>query len=606
MKRKIILLLLFVSVSVFESVFAQQEPPKKDSLKIYKDLETFSDRNKLTKIMHQMLFKPLKDAPVKHKYRRQTNYSAFEGKIIRNIDIVTLDPFGNSATDTNVRKQNFINRTGNYLHIKSRRITIRNLLIIRQNQPFDGLRVKESERLVRSQAYITAVSFFVKTVSRNSDSVDISIRVLDKWSLIPEGSTSLTKTTFGLSDKNFLGLGHEFKNEYTQNYTELKNSFGADYSIPNLKNTYISTTIHYAVDGDKYFKKSLSFDRPFFSPFAKWAAGVNFTQQFLNDSTRTNNSLIEQIRFKFNAQDYWAGNAIQIFKGSTEDIRTTNFISAVRFYKIRYVEKPIETINNQGLFSDENLYLVSFGVSTRKYVQDKYIFRYGLIEDVPIGRIYSLTGGYQEINEGGRVYLGTRFSSGNYHSWGYLSSNIEYGIFLHNSKIEQGVFRAGLNYYTKLYEFGNWKFRQFVKPQIIIGINQFTSDRLTLNDEYGLVGFNSTTLVGKSRLLLTLQTQSYNPWDFLGFQFGPYFNYSIGMLADDETRFRKSKVYSQIGLGVIIRNENLIFSVFQISLAFYPSIPGVGNNIFKMNSFETTDFGFRDFEIGKPAPVEFR
>ena len=75
---------------------------------------------------------------------------------------------------------------------------------------------------------------------------------------------------------------------------------------------------------------------------------------------------------------------------------------------------------------------------------------------------------------------------------------------------------------------------------------------------------------------------------------------------DAETRFKNSKVYSQIGVGVLIKNENLVFNTFQISVSFYPLIPGIGQDIFKMNSFRTSDFGFRDFEIGKPAKVIYR
>ena len=105
---------------------------------------------------------------------------------------------------------------------------------------------------------------------------------------------------------------------------------------------------------------------------------------------------------------------------------------------------------------------------------------------------------------------------------------------------------------------------------------------------------------------LHLQTQSYAPWNFIGFHFGPYLTYSLGMLGDAGTGFKNSKVYSQIGLGVLIKNENLVFNTFQISISFYPLIPGIGQDIFKMNSFRTTDFGFRDFEIGKPVPVVFQ
>jgi hypothetical protein len=65
-------------------------------------------------------------------------------------------------------------------------------------------------------------------------------------------------------------------------------------------------------------------------------------------------------------------------------------------------------------------------------------------------------------------------------------------------------------------------------------------------------------------------------------------------------------VYAQIGLGVLIKNANLVFNTFQFSISFYPLIPGIGQNVFKTNSFSTTDFGFRDFEIVKPAMVLYR
>jgi len=103
-----------------------------------------------------------------------------------------------------------------------------------------------------------------------------------------------------------------------------------------------------------------------------------------------------------------------------------------------------------------------------------------------------------------------------------------------------------------------------------------------------------------------LQTQSYAPWNFIGFHFGPFLVYSVGMLGDAFSGFKNRRMYSQIGFGVLIKNDNLVFNTFQISISFYPLIPGNGQNIFKMNSFTTTDFGFRDFEIGKPVPVMYR
>ena len=613
MQFKIISILFLISFLSSDFAFAQQKPVKKDSTKIYSDIETFSKRGKFTKFMYSLIFRPVAHGSSTKKGKKkvykkliQKSYSTFEGKIIRNINIETLDPFGYSIGDSIFRSPNFLSKVGNELHIKSQRITIRNLLLIHQNQVFDSLLVKESERLVRSQKYCRDVSFFVKAAAKGSDSVDIFIRELDIWSIIPKGSASTSSTTINLADKNFLGLGHELQGDFTRNYAEGINAYHANYSIPNIKNSYVRGTVHFGKEGDKNFNRSFTIDRPFFSPFARWAAGVNFTQQFMNDSVPTDNLNRGILRYKFNSQDYWAGYAIQLFKGNSEYFRTTNFISTVRFLRVHYLEKPSEIFDTQHMFTDENFYMASIGVSTRKYVQDKYIFKFGITEDVPVGKVFSLTGGYQEKSQTGRFYMGARMSTGSYYPWGYLSTNFEFGTFLRGSHYEEGVFTAGINYFTGLFEIGKWKLRQFVKPQLTIGFNRFASDSLTLNDGYGLDGFRTTALKGTSRLLLTIQSQAYAPWNFIGFRFGPYFSYTIGMLSDAVTGFRKSKVYSQIGVGVLIKNENLILNTFQLSLSFYPIIPDKGNNIFKINSLNTGDFGFRDFEIGKPGSVVYR
>jgi hypothetical protein len=608
---KNIIILFFVLISISDVAFAQEIPVKTDSTNIYKNIESYSKRSKFTTFMYRLIFKPvapiLRKKEVKKKgYKKliQKPYITFEGKIIRNINIITMDPFGYSAIDTNVAKQNFLYKTGNWMHLKTRSITIRNLLLIRKNEPFNSLLVKESERLIRNQKYVHEVSFYVVAAGK-SDSVDIFIRELDKWSIIPEGSISASRIKVGISDKNFLGFGHEFQNVYARNLTNGIDSFNTNYSIPNIRNTYISAKLHYGVDGNKNFNRSLVVDRPFYSPLTKWAASASIASQLKKDSLKDINSFYVPFNLKFRTQDYWAGIAQRIFKDNTEEGLITNLILTARYLRIRYFEKPSELYDPLHIYSSESFYLASIGISGRKYVQDKYIFKYGVIEDVPVGIVWGMTGGYQ-VNNSGRLYLGTRFSFGNYNKWGYLSSDFEYGTFLHASHAEQSVITAGVNYFTGLFEIGKWKFRQFVKPQVIIGIDRFSYDSLTLNNGYGLDGFVSSELSGTNRLLLTLQTQSYAPWNFIGFRFGPYVTYSLGMLGNAVTGFKNSKVYSQIGLGVLIKNENLVFSTFQISISFYPIIPGKGQNVFKMNSFKTTDFGFRDFEIGKPGPVIYQ
>jgi hypothetical protein len=364
--------------------------------------------------------------------------------------------------------------------------------------------------------------------------------------------------------------------------------------------------LHFSIDEYGNHSRFISADRPFFSPFAKWAAGIEFSHRFRKDIISGFGIIPFSQNYASNSQDYWLGSAVQIFKGNSENNRTTNFVSAFRFLRVKYSQRPIDLFDPNHIYSDELLFLSSIGITTRKYVQDKYIFKYGVIEDVPIGRVLSLTGGYQTKSNSNRYYIGARISKGNFYPWGYLSSALEYGIFLKGSKAQQGVISGSFVYFTGLREFGTWKFRQFLKPQFTFGINRFSSDSLTLKDGFGLDGFNSTGLSGTNRMLLTLQTQSYAPWNVVGFRFGPFLSYSLGMLADAVTGFKNSRIYSQIGVGVLIKNENLVFSTLQLSISFYPLIPGLGQDIYKINSYKTTDFSFRDFEIGKPTTVLFQ
>ena len=600
--------MVFLSSMSF-SLLAQADIEKNDSIKLYSNIETYSERSGFTRFMYRLFFEPVAKGSPKNRLplrAEQMPFSSFEGKTIRKIHIVTLDPFGNSIGDTITASESFISKTGNKLHIKTHQRVVRNLLLIAENQVFDSLLVKESERLVRKNTFVSDVSFYVISNSEDSNSVDIHIRVLDTWSIIPDGSYNAGRATLGVTEDNFIGFGHKFQNQFKWNTSNNAYAHNHGYYIPNIRNTYISSALTYRVEENKDYDFSFKIDRPFFSSFARWGAGLYLSQQFHKDFYPANDMPTGQQTVRFNTMDYWIGKSTQISRGRTEIDRTTNFISTLRYLRIRFIEKPIIEEYAEPVFADEDLFLAGVSLSARRYVQDKYIFNFGLTEDVPVGINFSLTGGFQIRNHQKRPYLGARFSSGNYYARGYLSLNVEYGTFYGASNFEQGALSARVSYFTNLIEAGRWRFRHFIKPQLTLGINRFANDGLTLNDGYGLTGFNSKGLSGTKRLLLTFQTQSYAPWDLVGFRFGPFLSLSLGMLGDDAKAFKNSKVYSQIGVGVLIKNVHLVINTFHVSLAFYPSIPGIGHDILRINSFRTTDFGFMDFVIGKPEVVMFQ
>ncbi|MET0944234.1 MAG: hypothetical protein ABWY22_02380 [Flavobacterium sp.] len=577
---------------------------KKDTTEIYTKIRNYSKKNKFTQTLHKLLFrskKPRKkdDLIIPH------DSADYNGKIIRKINIITLDPFGHSLTDTTQVPKNWGERTGNRLHLKTKRIAITNLLLFRRNSVYDSYKVQESERLIRAQKYVTAVRVIHELVGAASDSVDVTIRVLDSWSTIPKFSISSNQVSVGFKEKDFFGSGQQLEYRFTNRFDDGRNGNDVTYTVPNIKNTYIGATFHYNIDLDNNYSKTINVERLFYSPLTKWAGGVYVGQNFRKDSLQAPDNTYQFQPFKYNFHDFWAGKATKVFE--TENAGITNLIVSARFLNVNYSESPSDLYDPTNFYSDEKLILSGIGLNTRKFIKDSYIFRNGQTEDVPIGRIYGITLGYQYKNTFWRPYIGGQFSFGNYYRWGFFSTNFEAGTFFHQSKTYETAFAIESNYFTKLYSIGKWKLRQFVNPRIVIGVNRedIVGDQLNINERNGLAGFNSA-IYGTDKMVLSLQTQTYSPYALWGFRMNPFFNYSIAVLGSPNNAMGRNKAYQKVTLGLLISNDYLVFSSFQLSLSYYPTIPFDGDNVFKTNTFETTDYGLQSFELGKPRVVDYK
>ncbi|MFA9188228.1 hypothetical protein AAGV33_09195 [Flavobacterium sp. FBOR7N2.3] len=588
----------------YQLSFSQNKSTSKDSVSlpgIYNPRQ-----NKTSKFFHRLIFKPTKSKSVKKKTPPSIHLDV-EGKIIRRIHITTLDPFGYSEIDSTQVPDRWTQKTGNWAHLKSKNIAIKNVLLFSKNKAYNLFEIRESERLLRSQNFINRVYITEKLVAPQSDSVDVYVRVLDSWSSIPKFSASGSRTGIGLKERNFFGIGHQLDYYYSHRKNDKKNANNISYLIPNIKNSFVRTELKYNVDFDGYFSKGIAIERPFYSPLTKWAGGMNIRQNYLKDSIQDTNTDFISENFKFSTQDVWVGRAFPIIKSDAITERTTNLILAAGFTNKNYKISPSVAFDSIGFYTSEKVILTGIGINTRQFIEDRYIFRNGQIEDVPVGRIYGITGGYQYKNSQWRPYLGAQISFGDYHKWGFLSTNLEIGTFLKESTNEQTTINFQANYFTNLLEIGSWKVRQFIKPQAVFGFNRQNSlgDLLNINETYGIQGFNSP-IYGTQKMVLTFQTQSYAPREVWGFRFNPYLNYSIAVIGNKNNFMNTNKTYSKIGIGLLISNDYLVFSSFQLSLAYYPKIPFSGDNVFKTNAFETTDFGFQNFELEEPKIVPFK
>jgi outer membrane protein assembly factor BamA len=237
----------------------------------------------------------------------QKSFDKYSCRIIRKINIETLDPFGFSAEDEKAAPRNRIERIGNFMHIKSKNWTIRNLLLFKKYDELDSMIVKESERLIRSQRYVRSVIIRPIPIENCKDSVDIYIRVLDTWSSIPTGAFSSSKANLDVTERNIFGLGHEFDFNYLKSFTDnTYNSYGYDtkYTIPNYKNTFIKTSTSFKNDLNNNTYKTARIDRPFYSTLTHWAGGMYYNYESFSQILTDANAISAKQDFKIKSYDF--------------------------------------------------------------------------------------------------------------------------------------------------------------------------------------------------------------------------------------------------------------------------------------------------------------
>lgn len=588
---------------------AQTIEKKSDSVSVYQNINDLSKKSKFSRFVYKLIFKEsaLKAenlVPFKPKKEVKVVKKHQEGKVIRNITIETLDPFGYSVTNEKKIPKHKLEHFGNTVHIKTQEVTIRNSILFKKYDKLDAKLLLESERLIRSQRYIREVMIVPVDIPKNKDSIDIKIRVLDSWTLIPTGSLSSTESSAKLTERNILGFGHLISGNVKNRFDTKERATYAQYSINNIKNTFVRFDFNYGNDFDNDSRRSININRPFYSVIAKNAGGIYYENQLMTELFPQGNEITpKQVSYDF--QEYWYGRALKVTPKSNSERYFTNLILALTYNEKKFNRTPSLSLDPTRYFSNEKNWIGMIGVSRQKFYQDTFVFNYNITEDIPYGENIALIIGHQEKNSNSRMYTGLTVSYGKKCSFGYASGFAEWGSFYDAGLTEQTTFRLGLNYFSPLISIGNWRFRQFIKPTYVWGNNRDESfkDRLTLLDEDGLPGFNNR-LNGTQKWTVSFQTQSYIPGSWYGFRFSPYFNMTLGSLANEKALF-SSKVYSKFSIGALINNDFLVFNSFQISFSYYPTIPFEGDGINKINSFENTNLSLYDFQLSKPAYIKY-
>ncbi|MDI1233623.1 MAG: hypothetical protein PSX81_05025 [bacterium] len=591
---------------LFSSVYLNAQ--QRDTLDFYRKLKIKTDRHKFTKLLYESIIvepvhRSYENKRLSTKQNQVDPNAIYEGKIIRKLIVIVYDPFGHSVNDTFTRKINGLQKAGNRIHITTRHKIIRNILLFEANDTIEMIRIKESERLLRQMNYINDARITISGFKK-SDSADVTVKVMDKWSLIASGDAGINGGNIRVRDRNLSGLGQTY-DQRIGIYSNRGFEYTGDYNIANIKNSFISSDIYYTYTafGDK---AGIAFKRPFYSPLTRWAGGMETnTVRSRYNYTDTIEPKEKWVPLNFYNYDGWLAKSFPLELKKKKE-KTDNIIVGIRYANVIFVKKPSFELDTNKLYVNTKTLLGSVGYSRRKYYKDQFIYRFGANEDVPEGVLLQGTYGLLKKDIKGLYhYLGFEFSKGKHlQKLGYLSSIFTIGTLLNVGQKGNTTINTSINYFTDLRQKGKWYFRTFTYLKMIKGFNKEIYETLTLKPDE-MYGFNPNGLSGNGKILLNIENVAYAPYNIIGFKFAPVMLIGMGMIETLNPKKSMSKLYQAYSLGLLIRNENLLNSSFEFSFGFYPEIPGNGSNVFKFNPIGSFSLKIRNFDISKPNMIGF-
>jgi len=587
----------------FGQIVARDE---KDSIQVFNEINQYSKKNKFTKFIYKNFFKTNTiTVKINGKKKLVDSLTINNCKIIRQVKIQVFDPFGHEIVDTLKRPLSIFQNAGNIVHIKSSRFAIKNFLLFHRGDEYDSYKLSETERLMRQSDLFREILITTIPIDGNPDSVDLNIKVIDKWSLLFALSANPDRARFSITEKNFLGLGHETDNTFDYNKQFGLDAYQGRYKINRIGNTFASANIVYVDKSDHTSQKAFEIVRPFFSPITHWAVGFLLDQSVNNDKWYLTDTIINSFSIKSNILDFFISRSINLKQQG---------INVKKFAPNQNLIFSVRSLSNQvlsngslgdslGLYKNRNYLLGMVAISYVGYNTDSYIFKFGVNEDIPVGNFYGFIAGYDYLNESN--YIGFRLGSAKLTPRGYFSFFAEAGKYAGNPYSNSAVLNLEATYYSPLFSIGKWNFRQFVKPRITLGWDQNINKALILSSNEGIQGFSNENIFGAKRATFYLQTQAYSPYSVFGFRFGPALFFNGGVVSDNNPQLFNNRLFAAVGFGVVFKNEYLTLNAFDVSIAFYSYIPTVTND-YKVNAFRTVHFDLRDINIDKPEFVDYK
>lgn len=530
-------------------------------------------------------------------------FRAYRNRVIRSIRFVKLKALGSSIYDTAYVETSTAIKTLNRLHFQTTDAVIQRYLLFNEGDRLDAVVLSDNERILRNVAIFEDARFIISPIS--ADTVDVLLVIKDVFPFAASvDMSSIKKLNVKIFNKNIFGLGHQLGQSigYNANYSPSFFLGNGDYIIRNIRQSFTDLELSWSANPiGKHI--GINLIKPFISPETRYAGGINLLNQtrWLFDNTT-----IDQYKYSFALIDMWGGYSVVINRLKDISSRRQQAAVTARYYQLNYSNKPGFSILNAPPMINITRLIMGVSILRSEFYQTNMLYGYGRTEDIQFGHHAELIGGWESSELAKRFYSGVKvnLAKPTRHA-GLLGLNLQVGSYITNGKLVDGVFLTSVQLISPLVTYGNYSIRNFGFLGYTTGINRSTPERIYLDDNTPENAFSRYNVSGYHRIRGRVESVIFSPYYLLGFRFTPFWFAEAAVISSKGQRFINQTVYPALGAGIRFKNENLSFSIFQISFTLH-FVPPEDLQHFEIQFSGLPQSSFGKYLIDKPNFVDFR
>lgn len=575
LNRAVITLLL---LTIFFSSFAQNKRYEKNIVNS-KDSSLF--------ISFIRLFKgkpnPLIDSTSITINKSIKSIASQEGKRINEIHIEHRH-FGNYGFNDTLFKTNLLSKAATKLHGYTQDATIRKNLFFHVDEYMNPLIIAYNEKWLRDLPFIQDARIVAFPLLHDSNSVDLYVVTKD---VFPFGASLQLKSSNAYDASATLENIKDQGNAFTLNHNfdidrKQKTGWGVNYIARNIMGSFLDVNIganslenNYANNMSSATSVYIKGVRPLLNPLTKWTGGFEWSISKNNNQfpkTWSDSLYDASLKYNLNHFDGWIG--YQLFNKSWQ-FKNDHFR---HFIQIRYLNNKFgERPDNYLAQIDKNYQniearLASYTIFKQKIIRTQYLYGFGRNEDLPTGKSLTITSGQFYRENSSLPYLGAQLESYTMQAnENFRHLLLSAGTSYAEKQITDFKILATWEQISRLhYLESGYKYRSILNVSVAETLKNKFNEALLINSIYGIPQLTKERIKGGTRISANWESIWYNSRSFYGFRQSPFAFANITYIRTVGDPVGSGDIYSSIGGGTRIRNENLIFGTVEIKGFYFP------------------------------------